>query len=131
MIAAAIAILFAGGLIYWQFKARKAEAVNLSAEDMAIIAEDQPPQMRMRLASDDNARKEFAKNVRQILAVAEEAQNHGVGTTPDMRRSLDFQRARVLAQFYFDENAEKTPDITDQEVTEFFKQPANQSKFDL
>lgn len=131
MVAAAIAILFAGGLIYWQFKARKAEAVNLSAEDMALIAEDQAPQMRARLATDENARKEFAKNVRQILAVAEEAQNNGVDRAPDMRRSLEFQRARVLAQFYFDENAEKTPDITDQEVTDFFKQPANQSKFDL
>jgi parvulin-like peptidyl-prolyl isomerase len=131
MIAAAIAILFAGGLIYWQFKARKAEAVNLSAEDMALIAEDQAPQMRARLAADENARKEFAKNVRQILAVAEEAQNHGVDSAPDIRRSLEFQKARVLAQFYFDENAEKTADITDQEVTEFFKQPVNQSKFDL
>lgn len=131
MIAAAVAILFAGGLIYWQFKARKAEAVNLSAEDMALIAEDQAPQMRARLAADENARKEFAKNVRQILAVAEEAQNHGVDNAPDMRRSLEFQKARVLAQFYFDENAEKTADITDQEVTEFFKQPINQSKFDL
>jgi parvulin-like peptidyl-prolyl isomerase len=131
MIAAAIAILFAGGLIYWQFKARKAEAVNLSAADMALIAEDQAPQMRARLASDENARKEFAKNVRQILAVAEEAQNHGIDSAPDMRRSLEFQRARVLAQFYFDENGEKTPDITDQEVTDFFKQPANQQKFDL
>ena len=131
MIAAAIAIVFAGGLIYWQFKARKAEAVNLSAEDMALIAEDQAPQMRARLASDENARKEFAKNVRQILAVAEEAQNHGVDSAPDMRRSLEFQRARVLAQFYFDENADKTPDITDQEVTEFFKQPINQQRFDL
>lgn len=131
MVAAAIAILFAGGLIYWQFKARKAEAVNLSAEDMALIAEDQAPQMRARLATDENARKEFAKNVRQILAVAEEAQNNGVDRAPDMRRSLEFQRARVLAQFYFDENAEKTPDISDQEVTDFFRQPANQSKFDL
>lgn len=131
MIAAAIAIVFAGGLIYWQFKARKAEAVNLSAADMALIAEDQAPQMRARLAADENARKEFAKNVRQILAVAEEAQNHGIDSAPDMRRSLEFQRARVLAQFYFDENADKTPDITDQEVTEFFKQPINQQRFDL
>jgi parvulin-like peptidyl-prolyl isomerase len=133
MIAAGIAILFAGGLIYWQFKARKAEAVSLSAEDMALIAEDQAPQMRARLAADENARKEFAKNVRQILAVAEEAQNHGIDSTPDMRRSLEFQRARVLAQFYFDEEGggTKAPDISDQEVTDFFKQPINQSKFDL
>src|SRR4030095_14793901 len=46
-------------------------------------------------------------------------------------RSLCVTLAAVLPQFYFDENGDKTPDITDQEVTEFFKQPINQQKFDL
>ena len=131
MIAAAVAILLSAGLIFWQVKARKAEAVNLSADDMALIAEDQSPQIRARLASDEKARKDFAKDVQRILAVAEEAHNTGVDSTPEMRRQLEFQRARVLAQFYFEEHQEKGgSDITDQEVTEFFKQPINQAKFD-
>lgn len=130
MVAAAVAILFSAGLIYWQVKARKADAVHLSAEDMALIAEDQSPQMRARLATDETARKEFAKDVQRLLAVAEEAHNHGIATSPDMRRQLEFQRASVLAQFYFEQQADKGGDITDQEVTEFFKQPINQAKFD-
>jgi parvulin-like peptidyl-prolyl isomerase len=131
MIAAAVAILLSAGLIFWQVKARKAEAVNLSAEDMALIAEDQSPQIRTRLATDEKARKDFAKDVQRILAVAEEAHNSGVDSTPEMRRQLEFQRARVLAQFYFEEHGAKGgSDITDQEVTEFFKQPVNQAKFD-
>ena len=131
MIAAAVAILLSAGLIFWQVKARRAEAVNLSADDMALIAEDQSPQIRARLASDEKARKDFAKDVQRILAVAEEAQNSGVESTPEMRRQLEFQRARVLAQFYFEEHQQKgSGDITDQEVTEFFKQPINQAKFD-
>lgn len=129
MVAAAIAILFSAGLIYWQVKARKADAVHLSAEDMALIAEDQSPQMRARLATDESARKEFAKDVQRLLAVAEEAHNHGIASSPDMRRQLEFQRASVLAQFYFEEQANKGNDITDQEVTEFFKQPINEAKF--
>ena len=84
MIAAAVAILFSAGLIFWQVKARKAEAVNLSAEDMAIIAEDQSPQMRARLATDETFRKEFAKDVQRVLAVAEEAENHGVQSSPEI-----------------------------------------------
>ena len=63
-IAAAVAVVFSAGLIAWQVKARRTEVVNLSAEDMALIAEDQPPQFRSRLASDEAARKDFAENLR-------------------------------------------------------------------
>ena len=72
-IAAAVAVVFSAGLIAWQVKARRTELVNLSSADMALIAEDQPPQMRSRLASDEAARKDVADNLRSLLAVAEEA----------------------------------------------------------
>src|SRR5215213_1380470 len=121
LIAAAIAILFSAGLIFWQVKARKAGPVELTPEDMALIAEDQPAQMRARLASDEAARKDFAQEVRRLLAVAEEAQAHGVDKTPDMKRQLELQRASVLAQFYFEQQGENAAGITDKDVEEFFK----------
>ena len=131
LIAAAVAILFSVGLIYWVAKGRKAGPVELTPEDMALIAEDQPAQMRARLAADETARKDFAQDVRRLLAVAEEAQAHGVDKSPEMKRQLEFQKASVIAQFYFEEQGEKgTGDITDKEVEEFFKQPGNQQKFD-
>jgi len=126
-----VAVIFAGGLIFWQVKARKTGPVELTPEDMAIIAEDQPPQMRARLASDETARKDFALQVRQLLAVAEEAEANGVGNAPDMKRQLEFQKASVIAQAYFEKQGDAgTGDITDAEVDEFFKQPGNQAKFD-
>lgn len=119
------------GLIFWQVKARKSGPVEFSPEDMAIIAEDQPPQMRARLATDEAARKDFALQVRQLLAVAEEAEANGVGNTPEMRRQLEFQKASVIAQEYLEKQSEAgTGDITDAEVDEYFKQPGNQAKFD-
>jgi foldase protein PrsA len=131
LIAAAVAVIFALGLIYWQVKARKAGPVELSAEDMALIAEDQPPQMRARLAVDEKARKDFAKEVQRLLAVAEEAESHGVADSPEMKRQLEFQKASVIAQYYFEKGGENaTTDITDAQVDEFFKQPVNQHKFD-
>lgn len=130
LIAAAVAILFSAGLIFWQVKARKAEGVELSSADMALIAEDQSPQMRAQLASDEKARKDFAQDVRRLLAVAEEAKAHGVDRSPEIQRQLEFQRASVIAQSYFDEQGEKGGDITDKEVDEYFKQPGNQQKFD-
>ena len=131
LVAAAIAIIFAGGLIFWQVKARKAGPVELTPEDMALIAEDQPPQMRARLATDETARKDFAQDVRRLLAVAEEAEKNGVGNEPDMKRQLEFQKASVIAQKYFETQGEQGPgDIKDTDVDEFFKQPGNQQKFD-
>ena len=131
LIAASVAVIFALGLIYWQVKARKAGPVELTAEDMALIAEDQPPQMRARLAVDEKARKDFAQEVRRLLAVAEEAESHGVANAPDMKRQLEFQKASVIAQYYFENQGENAAtDITDAQVDEFFKQPVNQHKFD-
>ena len=129
LIAASVAVIFALGLIYWQVKARKAGPVELTPEDMALIAEDQPTQLRARLSTDETARKDFALDVRRLLAVAEEAQAHGVDRTPEMRRQLEFQKASVIAQNYFSAQGDSA-DITDAEVDEFFKQPGNQNKFD-
>jgi parvulin-like peptidyl-prolyl isomerase len=97
---------------------------------MALIAEDQPAQMRARLAVDETARKDFAQDVRRLLAVAEEAKEHGVANAPDIKRQLEFQKASVIAQYYFEQQGEKGADFSDAEVDEFFKQPGNQQKFD-
>lgn len=130
LVAAAVAIVFAAGLIFWQVKARKAGPVELTPEDMSLIAEEQPPQFRQRLATDENFRKEFAQDVRRLLAVAEEASAHGVDKDPDMKRQLEFQRATVIAQSYFEEQGDNNPDISDKEVEEHFKVAENQARFD-
>lgn len=131
-IAAAVAVVFALGLIVWQVKARRSEPLNLSSEDMAMIAEEQSPQFRTRLASDANARKDFADDLRKLLAVAEEARVKGVANKPEMKRQLDLVRSVVIAENYFKSlgTGEAGPNISDQEIEEFFKQPANQAKFD-
>jgi len=130
LIAAAIAIIFSAGLIFWQVKARRVGPVELTAEDMTLVAEEQPAQMRARLATDEAARKDFAQDVRRLLAVAEEAEAHGVDKSPEMKRQLEFQRASVIAQYYFEKQGEGGPNITDNEVEELFKQPAYQQRFD-
>ena len=131
-IAAAVAVVFAAGLIVWQVKARRSDLVNLSAEDMTLIAEDQPPQFRARLASDAETRKSFADDLHKLLAVAEEARAKGYGNKPEVKRQLDLVRTVVIAQNYFKD--QKTgpdgPNISDQEIEDFFKQPVNQATFD-
>ncbi len=94
-IAAAIGIVFSLGLIVWQVKAGRATPVSLSAEDMATIAADQGAQGRARLSASDSARKDFAKNLRELLAVAEEARLKGFAYKPEIRRQLELTRTVI------------------------------------
>ncbi len=134
LIAAGLAVVCAVGLIVWQVKFRKSDSLNnLSAEDMALIAEDQPPQFRSRLATDAEARKSFADDLRKLLAVAEEARAKGIANKPEVKRQLELVRSVVVAENYFKSQGltgANGPNISDQEVEEFFKQPINQTKFD-
>ena len=131
-IAAGVAVLFSVALIAWQVKARRSEAVNLTAEDMALVAEDQPPQFRARLASDEAARKDFAENLRSLFAVAEEARTKGIANKPEIKRQLDLVKSVVIAESFFKNQAGTSgaPQVSEQEVDEFFKQPGNTEKFD-
>jgi parvulin-like peptidyl-prolyl isomerase len=135
LIAAGVAVVFAAGLITWQIKAKRYEAVNLTAEDMAMIAEDQSPQVKVRLASNEAARKDFAKNIRELLAVAEEARVKGIADRPEIKRQLDLMRTVMIAESYFKSRqgnnaGPAAPNVSDAEIEECFKQPANQQKFD-
>jgi foldase protein PrsA len=129
LIAAAVALIFSAGLIFWQVKARKVGPVELTAEDMAVIAEEQPVQIRARLAADEAARKDFAQELRRWLALAEEAQTHGIDKAPDMKRQLELQRASIIATYYFEQQGENGPNVTDEEVNQFFKDATYEQKF--
>lgn len=104
--------------------------INLSAEDMALIAQDQPPQLRSSLAADASARKDFANDLRKVLAVAEEARAKGIGNQPEVKAQLDLVRSLFVAEKYFKSQGGRARYISDQEIEEFFKQPGNQAKFD-
>jgi parvulin-like peptidyl-prolyl isomerase len=134
LIAAAVGIVFAAGLIGWQVIARRNAAVNLTSEDMALIAADQAPQTRARLAADEGQRKEFAKNLRELLAVAEEARVKGIADRPEMKRQLELMRALAISQSYTASQSEAAPGtppatVSDADIEAFFKEPGQEERF--
>ena len=135
-IAAGVAVLFAAALIAWQVQARRAGAINLSAEDMALVVKGFPPQAQMQYASSEEARRDLAKNIKQILALGEEARAAGIADRPDMKRQLELMRALLIAQNYLDAEQKKSPGIapdklvSKEEIENFFKEPGQQEKFD-
>jgi parvulin-like peptidyl-prolyl isomerase len=130
-IAAGVGILFSVGLIVWQVKASHAAAINLSPDDMTQIAQDQAPPARARLATDEAARKDFAKNVRELLAVAEEAKSKGIAYRPDIKRQLELIRAIVISQAYAESQASKpgAAAVSDADIEAFFKEPGQEERF--
>ncbi len=132
-IAAGVGIVFSIGLIAWQVKASRGAAINLSPDDMTQIASDQAPQTRQRLATDDAARKDFAKNVRELLAVAEEARSKGIAYRPDIKRQLDLVRALVIGQNYqlSQRDAPGAAPVSDAEIDALFKEPGQEERFKL
>lgn len=126
-IAAGVGILFSVGLIVWQVKASHASAINLTADDMSLIATDQAPQVRMRLASDETARKDFVKNVRELLAVAEEARAKGFTNRPDVKRQLELMRAFIISQIQAKEQGQGQG-VTQAEIEAFFKEPGQEER---
>jgi parvulin-like peptidyl-prolyl isomerase len=136
LIAAGVAILFAVGLVVWQVKAGRSAAVNLTAEDMKTIVEGFPPQAQAQLATDKETRKEFAKDLREMLALAEEARAAGLADRPEMKRQLSLASSLVIGQNYLEEQRKKTqgaqpaPSITQAETDAFLAEPGQDKKFE-
>jgi peptidyl-prolyl cis-trans isomerase C len=135
-IAAGVAILFAVALVVWQVRAGRSGAVNLSAEDMATLVEGFPPQAQAQLAADKETRKEFAKDLREMLALAEQARVEGFADRPEMQRQLSLARSLVIGQNYLEEQRKKSPgasplgSITQAEIDAFLKEPGQEKKFE-
>ena len=130
LIAAGIGVAVSLGLIVWQVRASHQAPINLTADDMTQIASDQAPQSRARLATDDNARREFAKQLRELISVAEEARSKGIAYRPEVKRQMDLVRAIVIAQTYAQPapgGAPPTP-ATEADIEAFFKEPGQEDR---
>lgn len=138
LIAAGVAILFAVGLVVWQVKAGRKGAVNLTAQDLETIVEGFPPQAKAQLAESPETRKEFAKDLREMLALAEEAKAEGFADRPEMQRQLSLASSLVIGQNYLEEQRKAAPGgqpaaaagITQAETEAFLAEPGQDKKFE-
>ncbi len=138
-IAIGIAVAFAAGLIFWQMKGRHnsgiANLTSLSAEDMKTLVADMPPQMRAQLASSEKDRKEFAGQIKQILALAAEARAAGIGDSPETKEQLEMMRTLIVAELYEKKQSDARgpspafADIKEDELKAFTSEKGQDEKF--
>jgi peptidyl-prolyl cis-trans isomerase C len=135
LIAAAVAVIFSVGLIVWQVKASRAGTINLSAEDLTAIAEDQGPGLQAQLANDPKKRKDFADDVKRLFALSEEARAAGIGNDPKVKNQLELARAIVIGQAYIKQQQKEHPgqpplsDIQQGEIDAYLKEPGREEQF--
>ncbi|HYE14830.1 MAG TPA: peptidylprolyl isomerase [Pyrinomonadaceae bacterium] len=136
--AASFAVLFSCPAAQAQRRARVARpaappaAINLTAQDMALIVEglQLPPDVQAKLASDEAERRKFAKDVREMLSVAEEAKAAGYAARPELKLQAELSRAFVIAKAYFklrEADGAKTSEevVTQAEIDALLQEPAS------
>ena len=111
--------------------------VGLTPQDMTLVVEglNLPADVLARLVSDPEERKSFAKDIRQMLAVAEEAKAAGLGARPDLALQLELARSFVVAQAYFKKRQDEgatTPEqmIAQAEIDALVKEPGRDKQFE-
>jgi parvulin-like peptidyl-prolyl isomerase/uncharacterized Zn finger protein (UPF0148 family) len=137
LVAVGVAVAVALALIAWQVVARRSRGVRLSGEDVAEIVKTMaPPQQLALLANDEKQRKEIVKELRELLAVAQEARAAGIADKPETKRQIETLRTFVLAQTYAQKQRESgaaaTPDklYSKEEIDNFLKEQGQEEKFE-
>jgi hypothetical protein len=103
---------------------------------MALIVEGLNLQREARTHLSENAeeRREFAKDIRRVLAAAEEAKAAGYLGRPELKLQTELARAFVIAQAYFKQrqDAATSPEqlMIAGEIDDFFKDPATAPQFE-
>jgi parvulin-like peptidyl-prolyl isomerase len=129
-IAAGVAIGISLALIAWMTLARNS-GVNLTADDLEMIVADMPPQVRAELASNEQTRKDFAKDIKELVAVAEEAKATGIANDPSTVKQMRLNEALVIAQGYATQGKKSLNElVTEQELAAFFKEPGQDQNFE-
>ncbi len=136
LLAAGVAVAVALTIIFFVARGRRNAAINLTAEDMSQIVQTVvPPQGLAQLANSADQRKEIARQIRQVLAIGQEARAAGYADKPEMQRQFETMRAFVLAQMYSEKQRKAgvtAPEqlVSNQEVDNFIKEPGQQQHFD-
>ncbi|MBV8857779.1 MAG: peptidylprolyl isomerase [Acidobacteria bacterium] len=102
---------------------------------LIVAADNFDTRARARLAESAEERRAFARDLRRMLAAAEEAKAAGYLARPDQKLRAELARAFVIAQAYFKQRQETgatTPEqvVTAAEIDAFFKEPAVPPQFE-
>lgn len=113
-----------------------AASVRLTPQDMALVIDGLgfPAEVRAQLSANADERKEFARDLRQMLALAEEAKAAGYAARQPLKLQLELSRAFVISAAYTKSRGQggavpAGDGVTPAEIDAYFKRPATASEF--
>lgn len=129
-IAIGVAVLLALGLLFWQSKYNKQKDVitSLSKQEVELLIKDFPPAQLKQFADSKERRQEILQQLKELLALAAEANAMGLAKTPEMKSQLDLQKSIALTQAYM-KKAGADGEIKKEEVDAYLKKPGVEGKF--
>ena len=113
-----------------------ASALNLSARDVSLIIEALgiPPTARAQLAASAEERASFARDLKEMFALAEEARRAGYASRPELKTQLELSRAYVIARAYTRkrqaEGAAQEQIVSKEEMAALLREPGQAAKFE-
>lgn len=113
---------------------RNQPAVVLTAADMSFIVDGlQTPEARTKLMESIEERRAFAKDIRELLAVAEAAKAESYMNRPELSLQMELARSFVIAQAYFATRSKVAPPhevVSQVEIDAFFSEPGTPKSFE-
>lgn len=136
-----VLILIGGGLVVWKNKFgghhSSGQALNrITKEEMELLLKDANPMMLKRLKDDPEMKKQQIDNLKELLALASQAQKDGLGNDAENRKELENIKSELIAVNYDKEiNKDKGPMppfgfITEDQVKAFWEGGANDAAFE-
>ena len=101
---------------------------------LVVAGLELPTESLAKLANDPQERRNFARDIRHMLAASEEARSLGYAARPELKLQLELTRSFAVAQIYFrrrqQAGAASDEQIVPQaEVEALLKEPAQQQEF--
>lgn len=107
--------------------------IKISAQDMELLFKDVEPEKLKSMSEDPDGKKKAANNIRQLLAISEQARKDGMTDDPNVAAELENIRAETIANIYDKKiNNGKTPvfsAITNNQIKEYLKKPTTEAGF--
>lgn len=104
IILVAVLLAVGAGLVVWKTKvgghSDTASFNKITKEEMEILLKDANPMMLKRLADDPELKKQQAKNLRELLALASQAQKEGLTEEAETKQELDNIKNEIIAVSY-------------------------------
>ncbi len=100
-----VVAMLAGLALFSQNSSSSPTKIKLTSQDLELIANElMPPQQRARMATDPEAKKNFLKSIKTILALSQMAEQENIAQRPETKSQADFQIDMALSQAYKKKN---------------------------